>query len=147
MRFSTKKVWCTMYLHQLNKLLTTLFKCQFWKDWGRQWQGGWSLHHVNARSHTSIFVQRWLAIKNMSSPPETSRLTGFRTIWSLPLPRSKWASKDLTPWKTSNPTRWLNFGRYQNKILWYLPFHRCFQQWQERWTKCVCSEGAYFHGD
>jgi hypothetical protein len=26
-------------------------------------------------------------------------------------------------------------------------FHRWFQQWQERWSKCVCAQGSYFEGD
>jgi hypothetical protein len=32
-------------------------------------------------------------------------------------------------------------------------FHRCFQQWQDRWSKCVCVcvcvcvQGSYFEGD
>lgn len=34
--FSTTKVWCTMNLYQLDKLLTALSTCRFWNDWGRQ---------------------------------------------------------------------------------------------------------------
>jgi hypothetical protein len=26
-------------------------------------------------------------------------------------------------------------------------FHRCFQQWQDRWSKCVCAQGFYFESD
>jgi hypothetical protein len=26
-------------------------------------------------------------------------------------------------------------------------FQKCFQQWKERWAKCVESLGAYFEGD
>jgi hypothetical protein len=26
-------------------------------------------------------------------------------------------------------------------------FQKCFQQWKERWAKCVESQGAYFEGD
>ena len=26
-------------------------------------------------------------------------------------------------------------------------FQRCFQQWQERWNKCINSQGDYFEGD
>jgi hypothetical protein len=26
-------------------------------------------------------------------------------------------------------------------------FRRCFQQWQDRWIKCVCAQGSYFEGD
>jgi hypothetical protein len=26
-------------------------------------------------------------------------------------------------------------------------FHRCFQQWHGRWSKCVCAQGSYFEGD
>jgi len=26
-------------------------------------------------------------------------------------------------------------------------FRRCFQQWQDRWSKCVRAQGSYFEGD
>jgi hypothetical protein len=26
-------------------------------------------------------------------------------------------------------------------------FHRCFQQWQDRWSKCVCAQGSYYEGE
>jgi hypothetical protein len=26
-------------------------------------------------------------------------------------------------------------------------FQKCFRKWQERWVKCVRSEGEYFEGD
>jgi len=26
-------------------------------------------------------------------------------------------------------------------------FRRCFQQWQDRWSKWVCAQGSYFEGD
>jgi hypothetical protein len=26
-------------------------------------------------------------------------------------------------------------------------FRRCFQQWQDRWSKFVCAQGSYFEGD
>jgi hypothetical protein len=26
-------------------------------------------------------------------------------------------------------------------------FCRCFQQWQDRWSKCVRAQGFYFKGD
>jgi hypothetical protein len=26
-------------------------------------------------------------------------------------------------------------------------FRRCFQQWQDRWSKYVCAQGSYFEGD
>jgi hypothetical protein len=34
--------------------------------------------------------------------------------------------------------------------LWEIPkeaFQRCFQQWQDRWSKCVCAQGSDFEGD
>jgi len=26
-------------------------------------------------------------------------------------------------------------------------FHKCFQQWQDRWKKCLYYQGDYFEGD
>jgi hypothetical protein len=34
--------------------------------------------------------------------------------------------------------------------LWMIPkeaFYWCFQQWQDRWSKCVCAQRPYFEGD
>jgi len=34
--------------------------------------------------------------------------------------------------------------------LWKIPneaFHRYFQQWQDRWNKCVCAQRSYFEVD
>ena len=35
----------------------------------------------------------------------------------------------------------------QLKTLTKENFHDCFRKWQERWDKCVRSEGEYFEGD
>jgi len=26
-------------------------------------------------------------------------------------------------------------------------FRRCFQQWQDQWSKCMCAQGSYFEGN
>ncbi|PNF39736.1 hypothetical protein B7P43_G04771 [Cryptotermes secundus] len=34
--------------------------------------------------------------------------------------------------------------------LWKIPkeaFHRCLQQLQDQWSKCICAQGSYFEGD
>jgi hypothetical protein len=35
----------------------------------------------------------------------------------------------------------------QLKTLTKKDFQNCFRKWQERWDKCVRSEGEYFEGD
>jgi len=35
----------------------------------------------------------------------------------------------------------------QLKALMKGDFQNCFRKWQERWDKCVRSEGEYFEGD
>ncbi|GBL91735.1 hypothetical protein AVEN_71374-1 [Araneus ventricosus] len=51
-----------------------------------KWQGGWSLHHDNAPSHTSIVVQMWLAKKNillLHQPPYSPDLAPS-DFWLFP---------------------------------------------------------------
>jgi hypothetical protein len=59
-------------------------------------------------------------------------------------PKLKW------PLKGSHFDSHEDIMRNVTKELRSLPgeaFQKCFQQWKERWAKCVGSQGAYFEGD
>ncbi|GBM34227.1 hypothetical protein AVEN_60569-1 [Araneus ventricosus] len=69
------------YMQVLKRLRETIRrKCP------TKWQGGWSLHHDNAPSHTSIVVQTWFAEKNillLHQPPYSLDLT-LSYFWLFP---------------------------------------------------------------
>ncbi|PNF16630.1 hypothetical protein B7P43_G06426 [Cryptotermes secundus] len=94
----------------------------------------WFLHHDNALSHTSLLVQQFLAEKNI--PVIT------QPLYSLDL-----APSEFWPFPTLkmglNGTRFATMEDIKSNAM----AHCCFQQWQDRWSKCVCVQGSYFEGD
>jgi len=100
-----------------------------------KWQGEWCLHHDNTQSHTSFVVQQFLTEKStpvITQPPYSPDLAPS-DFWLFPtlkmgLKGARFATmEDII----SNATAELR--RIQKEA-----FHRCFQQWQDRWSKCVC---------
>jgi histone-lysine N-methyltransferase SETMAR len=106
--------------------------------------GDWLLHHDNAPAHASHLVQQFLAnhqIPQVNQPPYSPDLAPCDFFL---FPKLKFALKgrrfdDVDDIK-KNATEQLR--RVEQK-----DFQNCFQQWQERWTKCIVSEGDYFEGD
>jgi hypothetical protein len=109
-----------------------------------KWQGQWFLQHDNAPSHTSLVVQQFLTDKSISvitQPPYSRDLAPsdfwfFRTL-KMGLKGTRFATMEHVEW---NATAELQKIPKED-------FHRCFQQWQYRWSKCVCAQGFYFEGD
>jgi [histone H3]-lysine36 N-dimethyltransferase SETMAR len=104
----------------------------------------WSLHQDNAPAHSSHLIQNFLAKQ------------------STPLVRQPPYSPDMAPcdfWlfpKLKTPLKGTRFQSREDIMqkttaeLYAIPeqaFQRCFQQWRERWEKCVQSQGEYFEGD
>lgn len=104
----------------------------------------WLLHHDNAPAHASQLVQQFLAkhqIAQVCQPPYSPDLAPCDFFL---FPKVKLALKgrrfdDVDSIKM-NATQQLN-GVQKDE------FQKCFQQWQERWRKCIVSEGDYFEGD
>jgi hypothetical protein len=105
---------------------------------------GFILHHDNAPCHTSLLVRRFLSSKK------------FTVCHQAPY------SPDLTPcdfWffpKVKITTKGERFESIQDieaattaqpKTLTKEDFQNCFRKWQERWDKCVRSEGEYSEVD
>ncbi|PNF24558.1 hypothetical protein B7P43_G05382 [Cryptotermes secundus] len=96
-----------------------------------KWQGQWFLHHDNAPSHTSRVVQQFVTKKNIpviTQPP-----------YSLDLaPSDFWLSRvsRVSRGQVSQP--WKNMTAERQKVP-KEAFYHCFQQWQDRWSKCVCA--------
>jgi transposase len=105
------------------------------RKWRDKWQGQWLLHHYNAPSHTSLVVQQFLTEENIgviTQPPYSQDLA----------PSEFWLSPTLKMGlKGTHFATMEDIKSNAMAELWKIPkeaFHRCFQQWQDHWSKCVC---------
>jgi len=104
----------------------------------------WFLHHDNAPRHTSFAVREFLAQHN---------------ITTLPHPPY---SPDLAPcdfflFPKLNPhLKGHHFGTIENlqaaatralNSISSEDFFHCYEEWQQRWNRCIRTQGAYFEGD
>jgi transposase len=104
----------------------------------------WQLHHDNAPAHSSHLIQSFLAKHGIPVVRQAPYSPGMAPcdIWLFP--------KLKRPLKGSRFDSREDIMRNATKELRSLPeaaFQKCFQQWKERWAKCVESQGAYFEGD
>lgn len=104
----------------------------------------WLLHHDNAPAHRSQLVQQFLAkhqIAQVQQPPYSPDLAPCDFFL---FPKVKKVMKgrrfdDVDDIKT-NTTKELQAIPKED-------FQKCYLQWQERWRKCIHSQGEYFEGD
>jgi len=104
----------------------------------------WQLQHDNAPAHSSQLIQSFLAKHN------------------IPLIRQAPYSPDMSPcdfWlfpKLKMPLKGTRFESREDIMqnataqLYMIPqeaFQKYFQQWQDRWKKCLHYQGDYFEGD
>jgi hypothetical protein len=104
----------------------------------------WQLHHDNAPAHLSYMMQGFLAKNGIPQVRQAHYSPGMAPCDFWLFPRLK------TPLKDSRFDSREDIMRNATKELRSLPkeaFQKCFQQWKERWTKCVASQGAYFERD
>jgi hypothetical protein len=133
---------CITVMHQKVKLSTknTIWKSSviFVVQFGARddlWASrNWELHHDNAPAHSSYLIQSFLAkhgilvVRQAPYSPDTAPCD----FWLFPklkrpLKGSRFDSReDIMP----NATKEL-------RNLPDVAFQKCFQQWKERWTKCV----------
>lgn len=103
-------------------------------------ESGWILHHDNAPSHTSFAAQSFLTSKGiptLSHPPYSPDLAPS-DFWLFPrvkqtLKGKRFESTDEIKQKTTSCLR----------AIPKQDFFRCFENWQQRWSKCVCVGGDY----
>ena len=101
-----------------------------------------------APSHTSLVVQQFLAEKSIpviTQPPYSPDLAPS-DFWLFPnlkmgLKGPRFATMEDIEWNATAELREIPKD----------VFRRCFQQWQDRWSKCVCvcarAQGYCFEGD
>ncbi|CAH1105647.1 unnamed protein product [Psylliodes chrysocephalus] len=104
----------------------------------------WHLHHDKALAYSSQLINTFLnkhGITIIRQPPYSADLAPC-DFWLFP--------KLKTPLKGSCFGSTEEIMRNATTELNTIPkedFLRCFQQWKDRWDKCVEAQGAYFEGD
>ncbi|UYV79546.1 hypothetical protein LAZ67_17003073 [Cordylochernes scorpioides] len=104
----------------------------------------WLLHHDNAPAHTSLLVRDFLAKNNtlmMPQPPYSPDLApcDFFLIPKLKRPMKGRRYATLDEIKTAS--------KEELKKILKNDFLKCFEDWKNRWHKCIISHGDYFEGD
>ncbi|UYV67597.1 hypothetical protein LAZ67_5001331 [Cordylochernes scorpioides] len=104
----------------------------------------WLLHHDNAPAHTSLLVRDLLAKNNtlmMPQPPYSTDLApcDFFLFPKLNRPMKGRRYATLDEIKTAS--------KEELKNIFKNDFFKCFEDWKNRWHKCIISHGHYFEGD
>ncbi|UYV61188.1 hypothetical protein LAZ67_1003762 [Cordylochernes scorpioides] len=104
----------------------------------------WLLHHDNAPSHTSFLVRAFLAKNNtlmMPQPPYSPKLApcDFFLFPKLKRPMKGRRYATLDEIKTAS--------KKELKKIFLNDFLKCFEDWKNRWHKCIISHEDYFEGD
>jgi len=106
--------------------------------------GTWQLHHDNAPAHSLQLIQIFLAKHN------------------IPVVQQAPYSPDMAPcdfWLFPHLKMQLKGTRFESRndiirntmtklySICKEAFQKCFEQWRNRWEKCVQLQGDYFEGD
>ena len=103
----------------------------------------WLLHHDNAPAHTSLLIGEFLAKNNtliMLQPPYFPNLASCDFFLFPKLKRSMKERRYTTIKEIKLASK-----EELNKITKNY-FLRCFEDWKNRWHKCIISGGDYFEG-
>jgi [histone H3]-lysine36 N-dimethyltransferase SETMAR len=104
----------------------------------------WQIHHDNAPAHASRLVQNFLAkhrISQVPQPPYSPDLApcDFWLFQKLKTPLKGRRFQSVDEIKKNTTKQLMAISKNE--------FSECFQKWQERWNKCIQSQGDYFEGD
>ncbi|UYV74742.1 hypothetical protein LAZ67_12000763 [Cordylochernes scorpioides] len=103
----------------------------------------WLLHHDYAPAHTSLLVRDFLAKNNplMMLQPYSPDLApcDFFLFPKLKRPMKGRCYATLDEIKTAS--------KEELKKIRKNDFLKCFEDWKNRWHKCIISHGDYFEGD
>ena len=110
----------------------------------KKWANGFILHHDNAPCHILLLVRHFLSNKNITVcpyPPYSPDLAPC-DFWLFPKVKMTMKGKRFESIQGIEAA-----VTAQLKTLTKEDFQNCFRKWQERWDKCVWSEGEYFEGN
>jgi len=106
-----------------------------------KWANGFILHHDNALCHTSLLVQQFLSNNVITVCPYSLDLAPCN-FWPFPKVKITKESKCFESLQDIEAAMTVQLNTLTKE-----DFQNCFRKWQERWDKCVRSEGEYFEGD
>jgi len=104
----------------------------------------WFLHHDNAPSHTSFAVREFLAQHNITTLPHPPYNPDLAPCDFFLFPKLKTHLKGhhfgTVEKVQAVVTRALNNISSED-------FLHCYAEWQQRWNRCIRSQGSCFEGD
>lgn len=107
-------------------------------------EDGWILHHDNAPAHSSLLVREFLArnsITTLDHPPYSPDIAPCDFFLfpkcKMVMRGQHWDDVETIKRETTR----------QLKSLTSEDFEGCFEQWKQRWDKCITIDGDYFEGD
>ena len=103
-----------------------------------KWANGFILNHNNTPCHTLLLVQQFLSNKNITvcpHPPYSLNLAPC-DFWLFPKVKMTMKGKCFESIQDNEAAT-----TAQLKTLTKKDFQNCFRKWQERWDKCVRSDG------
>lgn len=104
----------------------------------------WMLHHDNAPCHTALSITEFLTHKNIPVVPQPPYSPDLSPCDFFLFPRLK------------NHLKGHHFGTLENikkavteklKEIPVSEYQHCFEEWKQRFKRCVASQGNYFEGD
>ena len=104
----------------------------------------WMLHHDNAPCHTALSVTEFLARKSIPVVPQPPYSPDLSPCDFFLFPRLKSKLKGHHFETLENIKKAVTD---ELKNISVEEFHHCYEDWQERFRRCVTSQGNYFEGD
>ena len=132
--------WQTINKAFYLEVLRCLHESVRWKRTEKWRDGNWILHHDNASAHTSHLAQQSLAKHGTAQLQQLPYSPDLAPCDFFLFPRLKKVLKGH-PFEAMEDIK-----QNSTKTLLDIPkeeFAKCFQQWQNRWAKCVAAEGNY----
>ncbi|UYV63879.1 hypothetical protein LAZ67_2005879 [Cordylochernes scorpioides] len=104
----------------------------------------WLLHHDNAPAHTSLLVRDFLAKNNTLMMPQLPYSPDLAPCDFFLFPKLKRPMKGRR-YATLDEIKTASKEELKKKKK--KDFLKCFEDWKNRWHKCIISHGDYFEGD
>jgi hypothetical protein len=109
----------------------------------QKWKNDWALHHDNAPSHTAMAFQLFLAKNNILIVPHPHYSPDLtpRDFWLFPTLKMGLRGRRFTTVEDIKENADTRLHAIKKE-----DFHQCYNNWIDRWNKCVCADGKYFEG-
>jgi hypothetical protein len=131
-------VTAAFYMDILTRLLESVRRKR-----PQKWKNDWALHHDNVPSHTAMAVQQFLAKNNIPivpHPPCSPDLAPS-DFWLFPTLKMGLRLRRFAKMEDIKENADGRLRTTKKDV------HQCYNNWIDRWNKCVYADGKYFEGD